>query len=110
MSVLKRNICFCLLAAAALAQSDRGTITGVITDPAGAVIASANIEVKSSDTGAVYQGGTSGTGNYVISVPSGRYELTVTVMGFKKYTRTNIQVSVATDTRQDVSLEVGAAS
>ncbi|MBV8847835.1 MAG: TonB-dependent receptor [Bryobacterales bacterium] len=95
---------------AALAQSDRGTITGEIRDPAGAVIAGAMIEVKSADTGIVYQGGTSGTGNYVISVPSGRYELNVTVMGFKKYTKTNIQVSVATDTRQDVTMEVGAAT
>ena len=95
---------------AGLAQTDRGTITGTISDPAGAVVPSANIEVKNSDTGAVFAGGTSATGNYVVAVPAGRYELSVTVPGFKKYVRQNLQVTVATDVRQDVTLEVGSAT
>jgi hypothetical protein len=110
MSAFRNSVCLLVLTAAAFAQSDRGTITGTITDPAGAVIASANIEVKNQDTGTVSQGGTSATGNYVISVPVGRYEMTVTVQGFKKYVRQNLQVIVASDTRQDVQLEVGAAT
>ena len=110
MSVLKSSVVLSLLAVAALAQSDRGTITGTITDPAGAVIPSASIEVKNQGTGTVYQGGTSTTGNYVISLPVGRYEMSVTVTGFKKYVRQNLTVQVATDTRQDVQLEVGAAT
>ncbi|HEY6346816.1 MAG TPA: TonB-dependent receptor [Bryobacteraceae bacterium] len=108
--MLKISICLLVLAAAAFAQSDRGTITGTISDPAGAVVQSANIEVKSQDNGQVFRGGTSATGNYVISAPAGRYSLTVTVAGFKKYVRENLTVAVATDTRQDVTLEVGAAT
>src|SRR6516225_8655309 len=99
MSVLRSSVILSLLAVAALAQSDRGTITGTITDPAGAVIPSASIEVKNQGTGTVYQGGTSTTGNYVISLPVGRYEMSVTVTGFKKYVRQNLTVQVATDTR-----------
>src|SRR5579883_3620515 len=38
---------------AALAQSDRGTITGTISDPAGAVVANAAVEARNTDTGAV---------------------------------------------------------
>ncbi len=68
------------------------------------------IEVKSADTGAVFQGGASATGNYVIPVPVGNYSLTVTVTGFKKYIRQNLIVTVATATRQDVKLEVGAVT
>ena len=34
------------LAGAAFAQGDRGTITGTVSDPAGAVVASAAIEAK----------------------------------------------------------------
>ncbi len=56
----------CLFAAAAFAQTDRGAITGTIVDPAGAVVATAGIEVKNLDTGIVYQSGASSTGNYVI--------------------------------------------
>ncbi|MBV9505173.1 MAG: TonB-dependent receptor [Acidobacteriia bacterium] len=89
------------------AQSNQGTITGTISDPAGAVVAAAQIEVKNTETGVVYQGGTSNTGNYVISLPAGNYEITVTVPGFKKSVQQNVPVVVATDTRRDVTLEVG---
>jgi outer membrane receptor protein involved in Fe transport len=99
-----------LAGATAFAQSNQGTITGAISDPAGAVIAAAQIQVKNSETGVVYSGGTSNTGNYVIPVPAGTYEITVTVPGFKKFVQSNVQVVVATDTRRDVTLEVGATS
>jgi len=94
----------------AFAQSNQGTITGTISDPAGAVIASAPIEVRSADTGVVFSGGTSSTGNYVIRVPAGVYEITVNVPGFKKFVESNVQVIVATDTRADVKLELGSST
>ncbi len=101
---------FALSTAALFAQSNQGSITGTISDPTGAVIPTAVIEVKNSDTGAVYQGGTSGTGNYVIPVPAGTYQLTVTATGFKKSVRKNLVVTTATAVRQDLTLEVGATS
>jgi hypothetical protein len=83
--------CLLLLSIAALAQSDRGTITGTIADPAGALVAGAAIELKNSDTGAVYQTETTASGNYTLAqIPVGAYELSVTVPGFKKYLRQNI--------------------
>src|SRR5579863_7401900 len=81
-----------LTAAALLAQSNQGTITGTISDPAGAVVPTAQIEAKNADTGLIYRGGTSGSGNYVIAVPSGTYEITVSATGFKKYVQQNVQV------------------
>ena len=99
-----------MLAITAYAQSNQGTITGTISDPSGAVIAAAQIEAKNTDTGAVYRGGTSSTGNYVIPVPVGTYELAVNAAGFKKYVQQNIQVVTAVDTRKDITLEVGQAT
>src|SRR5579885_1477391 len=99
-----------LTAGAVWAQSNQGTITGTISDPAGAVVPSAQIEVKNTQTGLVYRGGTSGTGNYVIAVPSGIYEITVNATGFKKFVQQNVQVISATDTRKDVTLELGTAN
>ena len=46
-------LCVVLLAATTFGQSDRGTITGTIVDPAGAVIANAPVEAKNTETGAV---------------------------------------------------------
>jgi len=93
------------------AQSDRGTVTGTVTDPAGAVIASASIVARNIETGVTYQSATSATGNYTIAaLPVGTYEVSVTVPGFKKYTRAGLQVGVAQTLRADVALEVGAST
>jgi hypothetical protein len=82
------------------AQSDRGTITGTITDPSGAVISNANIEARNTQTGAVSTGGSTATGNYnVAQIPTGTYQLTVTAPGFKTFVRQNIEVPVATSRR-----------
>lgn len=109
---MRTKLAAILLAVGCLyAQGDRGTITGTVADPAGAVIANAAIEVRNSETGAVYPTATTATGNYTIAqVPAGTYEMTVTAPGFKKYVRPNIAVEVAQIVRLDVGLEVGAAS
>jgi hypothetical protein len=96
---------------AAFAQSDRGTITGTISDPAGAVVANAPVQAKNTDTGETYQGASSNTGNYTLSqLPAGNYEVSVTVPGFKRYTRQNLAIQVVQIARIDVTLEVGAAT
>jgi Carboxypeptidase regulatory-like domain len=100
--------CVLVCALTAFAQSDRGTITGTIADPAGAVIASAPVQVRNLETGALYEVGSSATGNYVVQVPTGSYELSVTVQGFKKYVRQRIDVPVEQTLRIDVVLEVGS--
>src|SRR5207247_2458494 len=92
-------------------QSDRGTITVTVSDPAGAVVASVPVEAKSTATGLVYTVATSGTGNYTISqLPVGSYDITVSAPGFKKAVRTNIEVTSFTTFRVDFKLEVGAVT
>jgi hypothetical protein len=96
---------------AAFAQSDRGTITGTVADPGGAVVAGAAIEARNTATGAVYPVASSATGNYTIAqLPAGAYDLTVTVAGFKKFIRAGLTVEVAGTLRVDAALEVGAAN
>ena len=93
------------------AQSDRGTITGTVVDPAGAVVANAPIEARSLETGAVYPAASTTTGNYTLAqLPVGTYELSAAVPGFKKYVRRGLTVQVAETLRIDVTLEVGSAS
>src|SRR5215469_6887336 len=93
------------------AQSDRGTITGTIVDPAGAVIASATIEARNTATGVSYQTASTATGNYTIAqLPVGTYDVSAAVPGFKKYVRQGVAVGVAEVLRIDLALEVGAAT
>ncbi len=113
MFTRKLQIFACLLLAAlcAFAQGDRGTITGTVTDPAGAVVAAAAVEARNTATGAVYPAVTTATGNYTIAqLPAGQYEVTVTVPGFKTYNRKGLTIEVAQVVRIDVALEVGAAA
>src|SRR5579883_960202 len=110
MKSLLLTVCLFLCAWAAFAQ-DRGTITGTVADPAGAVISNAAVEVRNLQTGAVYPAVSTETGNYTVpQLPVGTYEVSVSVPGFKKFTRTGITVAAAQVLRVDVSLEVGAAS
>lgn len=91
------------------AQAGAGTITGIISDPTGAVIAGAPIEAKNVETGAIYRATSTETGNYTLpQLPAGRYELSLSVMGFKKYDRQNLSLAVTQVMRLDIPLEVGS--
>src|SRR6185503_3805986 len=108
MRFVVRAVFVVVLGMSAFGQSDRGTITGTVADPAGAVVPNAPVEAKNVETGAVYQAGASATGNFTLAqLPTGTYQLSVTVPGFKKYVRTNILLQVAQTIRADVTLEVG---
>jgi hypothetical protein len=96
---------------AAYAQSDRGTITGTIADPAGAMIPDVSIEAKNTQTGAIYQTISSATGNYTLAqLPVGIYQITASLSGFKQFVRTGITVMVAQTLRIDIAMEVGNIS
>jgi hypothetical protein len=102
--------CLCVGAVALFAQ-DRGTITGTLTDPAGAVVANASVEAKNQETGLTYQGASTSTGSYtIVQLPVGVYEISAAVPGFKKYVRTGITVEVAAILRIDIPLEVGGST
>ena len=110
-----RNVLVAILAilvvSAAYAQTDRGTITGTVADPTGAVVPEANVQVTNTETGAQYQTLTTATGNYTLaSLVAGNYNLTVAVNGFKKFIQEGIQVAVAQTARVDLVLQVGSAS
>ena len=95
----------------AFAQGDRGTLTGTVADPAGAVVANAALAVRNVDTGAAYQTSSTDTGNYTLAqLPAGNYAMTVSAAGFKNFVRQNIALQVAQVLRLDVPLEIGAAT
>ncbi len=111
MKTLISTLGLLLLASAAFAQTDRGTITGTVLDPAGAVVPNASIEAKNTATSETYKAGSTGTGNYTLAaLPAGTYELSVNAAGFKKYVRPGLTVQVAETVRADATLEVGATS
>jgi hypothetical protein len=100
-----------ILAGLAFPQTDRGTFTGTVMDPTGAVISNAPIEARNLATGQLFSAQSTATGNYTIAqVPAGSYEITVEVMGFKRYVRENLTIAPTQVARIDIALEVGAAT
>jgi hypothetical protein len=104
-------LCVLCLLGVLSAQTGNGTITGVVTDATGAVVANAPIEVKNTETGVIFRATSTDTGNYTVSqLPIGQYEVTAAVQGFKKYDRQNLTLSAAQVMRIDIPLQVGATS
>lgn len=100
-----------ILAGALWAQGDRGTITGIVADPGGALVPNASIVVKNSETGTSVQTVTTGTGNFTLpGLTAGIYAVTVTSPGFSPHVQTGVRVQVAQTVRLDVSLKIGAAA
>jgi hypothetical protein len=92
-------------------QSNKGTITGTISDSGGAVVPGAPVVVTNMETGAKFDTVSTGTGNYsILQLPVGSYSLTIEQPGFGKFEQKNIQVEVAGTTRVDVALKIGSAS
>jgi hypothetical protein len=90
------------------AQTQRGTIVGTITDPTGAVIPNASVQVVNDETGAKFDGLSTSDGYYNIPyLPYGHYTLTANVTGFKTFAAQAVEVATATTTTLNIALEVG---
>ena len=108
---LRFAVFFLALAGVAAAQTNHGTITGTVQDPATAVVPNAAVVATNVETGAVYQTLATATGNFTVpSLPAGNYSVSVEAPGFRKYIGKNVRVQVAQVARLDVTLEVGATT
>ena len=114
---MRMRFIFCLMlfavlcAARARAQSPNGTISGVVLDPSGAVIAGADILMANDATGVQYSAKTNSQGIYLVSnLPPGTYRLQVSKIGFKTLIKPDIILSVQDALAVNFTLPVGAAS
>ncbi len=91
-----------------LAQQDRATVTGTVTDPSGSVIPNVTIAIQNIDTNATYSSKTNDVGQYrVPNLPIGNYKATFEASGFKKFLREGLILQVNQTARLDVTMEVG---
>jgi hypothetical protein len=102
------SLTFILLSLPLMAQVDRGTITGKVMDPSGAVVPGADITATNTETGVVTKTLSNDEGLYTLpNIPIGKYEIKFALAGFKTFSRTGIEVTVAQTVRLDVTLETG---
>ena len=97
-----------ILIAPVMGQISRGTVSGIVTDSANAVIQGAKVELTNKNTGVVRTTTTNSAGIYRFdSVDLGVYTLRVNHTGFKQFANTEIGVEANRTVTIDVTLEVG---
>src|SRR6185369_15658611 len=90
------------------AQIRSATITGTVTDAAGAVVPDAVVAVTQQETDVVTSTKTTAAGIFTVPyLPAGTYMVSVTKPGFSVYKQTSIAVAVNQTVRIDVDLKVG---
>jgi hypothetical protein len=91
-----------------MAQSDRGSIVGTVSDQSGAAIPGAGVKVRQTATNFSREAISTETGRFVTAeLPPGLYDLTVTKDGFTTFTQTGITVAVGQASTVDVTLRIG---
>jgi len=89
-------------------QGSFGSLTGVISDPAGAAVPSATVKITNLETAAEVTIRSSSEGTYLApGLSPGRYRLTASAPGFKTLSQEPVIVSTATVSTVDISLPVG---
>src|SRR5579859_2662680 len=87
------------------------SLTGTVTDQAGAVIPGAKIVAVNTATRSEIDTTTDGSGRYVLANPAaGTYDLEVRVPGFQMKSIRGIAVSASQPTVENLTLDIGAAS
>jgi hypothetical protein len=93
------------------AQTSRGTLTGIVTDSSGGIVAKASITITQLGTDLKRQTTTNEAGVYRFdAVDLGTYALSAQAPGFRTHETTGIEIQAAHTTDIDISLEVGTIS
>jgi hypothetical protein len=93
------------------AQQITGSIRGSVQDPSGALVESASVSARQTETGLTRTAATDSSGAYVLlELPVGHYELQVEAKGFQKYVQQGITLNVNETAVIPVHLAVGAES
>jgi hypothetical protein len=93
------------------AQAAVAEVSGTVTDPSGAAIPGAKINLIETEKGASHPTVTDSSGHYILpELPVGPYRLEASSGGFKTHVQTGIVLQVSDQVTVNVALEVGVTS
>src|ERR1700729_300475 len=96
-----------ILSFGAAAQTSKGTIVGVVTDPSGASVVNATVTARSLQNGEIRTVTTGSNGEYrITAVLPGAYEVKATSQGFADLVLDRVEVAASVDTSLDLHLQV----
>ncbi len=112
MHPVGKLVCLMVVVAAGVnvfAQQITGSVRGTVLDPSGAVVQSASVSARQTETGLTRSAMTDHSGAYVLlELPVGHYQLQVEARGFQTYVQQGIILNVNETATIPVRLVVGA--
>src|SRR5579871_770221 len=100
-----------LLSGLIFAQSERGTITGVVHDSSGAVVPGASVKVINESTNVALDTVTNAEGDFTMpSLPPADYTVRVEHQGFRPFETKGLTLQAGGNLRADATLEVGSST
>jgi hypothetical protein len=100
-----------ILSIPAIAQTNKASIVGTVTDTGGAVVPGVTVKVTKVDTNATREVTTSDSGTYEApSLDIGTYKVTATKQGFKTVTQEKIELQTNDRLRIDLAMSPGDIS
>ncbi len=100
-----------LIAACAFGQAFTGSISGLVTDPTGALLTDAKITVTDIGKNTTHKTSTNESGFYLIGqLPPGAYRVTAEKPGFRKYVLDEVPLSTQQKVSADIAMELGSVS
>jgi hypothetical protein len=103
----------CLLAmpAGLLSQGYFGTVSGLVTDPSGALIPNAKVTLVDQNKGFHFDGKSDDAGRYLFrAVPPGTYTVSAEAPGFNKEAKTGIRVDINGNPAANLHLKIGSTT
>lgn len=117
MSQLRRGLFWVVFVAGAVlphsaaAQALYGSLVGNLADPSGGAVAGASIRIVNATTNDSRETVSNTSGGYnFTNLDAGNYTVTVSMPGFQSFQNTNVQVSIDTVVRLDVTLQIGSVN
>lgn len=108
MTRLRWLVVMFFVATAAFAQTFRGTLSGNVTDPSGAVIQNVTVKLTNPATDAIQTFKTNAAGDFTFpELPVGKYILNLSSPGFKSKNIGNVDIAVSKVTNLRIQLELG---
>jgi hypothetical protein len=97
-----------LVSSNVVAQVERASLVGTVTDSSGAVIPGVSVKVISDGTNASVNLETDAAGEYrAVNLTPGNYIVEAEKSGFQRYVTRGLVLQVAQEARLDVRLQVG---
>jgi hypothetical protein len=105
------SILFLCAGSVAFAQAGRGSISGLVSDPSGAIVNGAKVTALNHTTGVAVHTVTDQAGLYsFVSLNPGTYTVTASQKGFENVAKNNVLVTVDQATTANIALQVGSVT